>query len=253
MNSVIVFINKEIKEQLRTYKTLIVVMVLLLLGIMSPVFAKMMPDLISSMDIGFEISMPPPVYTDAFAQFFKNMTQIGIIVIILVFSGIVSLEKTKGTMILILTKRISRVSFLVSKFVSMVLLWTIGYLLSVGACLFYTLYLFPDAQLDNVWLSFFCLWLFVVLIIAITLLTSTLASNNYIGTIGAFVGWFLLLMSAYMPKVKEATPLMLSTWNLSIISGSKELDDLILPIGIGFLTILFLLFITCVLIKKQEI
>ncbi len=253
MKSMIVFMTKEILEQVRTYKTLILMTVLLLVGISSPILAKMMPEIIGSMDIGIEIKIPTPTYRDAFAQFFESVTQIVIIVIILVFSGVVSLEKTKGTVVLMLTKKLSRTSLLLSKFIAMVILWTVGYLLSIGAFLFYTFYLFLDVQLDGVALALFCLWLFAIVILAITLLASTLATNNYIGTIGAFGGWFMLLMTPYVPGLKKITPMYLATWNNQILLGMKSLKELSWSIGIGFLLIVFLLFITIQLVKKQEI
>lgn len=253
MTSLMVFVDKEIKEQLRTYKTLIIITVLLLFGITSPILAKIMPELIGNMDLSYEINMPPATYLDAFGQFFNNLTQMGVIVVILVFTGSVSGEKTKGTIILMLTKRLSRKSFILSKFISMIMLFTVGYLLSVVAFLFYTTTLFKEAQLENVMLSLFCLWLFMVIIIAITILTSTLSSNNYIATMAAFGGWFLLLMTAYIPKVKEVTPLVLATWNMSILDGIKDFKDLSSPIFSGILLIIVFIGITCWILKKQEI
>lgn len=253
MSSLIVFFVKEIREQMRTYKTLIILLVLLLFGISSPIFAKMMPEFLGKMDLDYQIIMPEPTYLDAFGQFFNNMNQMVVIVMILVFSGVISQEKNKGTLVLMLTKRISRVSFVLSKFIAMVILWTTGYVVASLVCIYYTNYVFPAADFSHLFLPLFCLWLFIVLILAITIFTSSLSSNPYLGTFGAFVGWFVLLMSSYIPKLKEFSPLLLSTNSMPILKNLKDFGDLKGSIVVAIILIITLLLLTCCIFKKQEI
>jgi ABC-2 type transport system permease protein len=71
MRSYIAFTKKELLEQLRTYKCLIILSVFFILGMMSPLFAKLMPDIIGGMEIeGIQITIPEPTAVDAYTQFF---------------------------------------------------------------------------------------------------------------------------------------------------------------------------------------
>ncbi|MBC7960642.1 MAG: ABC transporter permease [Vallitaleaceae bacterium] len=253
MKSWMVFLNKELTEQMRTYKTLIIGLILLLFGIMSPVMAKLMPELLSGMDLGITIQFPEPVVTDAYAQFFKNITQMGMIVVILVFSGVISMEKSKGTAVLMLTKQLSRSAFVLSKFFAAVLLWTVSFGLSSLVCFYYTQVLFPKTQVPGLVFSLFCLWLYVVIMISLTILSSTLFSNPYLCTFGAFAFWFLLMFTTYVPKFRNISPQVLSTWNMSLLTAVKVPGDLKLPIVIGLLLIFFTMLISCYVFKKQEL
>src|ERR1035437_5743953 len=138
MKMFITFTKKELLEEWRNFKILILFLVLIAFGMLSPVLAKMMPDIFSQIDVGFALTIPKPTYMDSYLQFFKNITQMGIIVVILIFSGNITGELQKGTAILMLSKGLSKLTFIVSKFISMVIIWTVGYALSATFCYYYT-------------------------------------------------------------------------------------------------------------------
>lgn len=82
MKQTILFTGKELKELWKTYKFLILCAVLLLFGMSSPLLAKLTPELFSQIDLGLgtPLQLPDATFLDAYAQFFKNMTQICLIV-----------------------------------------------------------------------------------------------------------------------------------------------------------------------------
>ena len=91
MRGYFAFIKKEFTEQLRTFRVLILFAVFFIFGMMSPLLAKLLPDILSGMELqGMTINIPEPTAMDAYSQFFKNTTQMGVIVILLVFGGIIS-------------------------------------------------------------------------------------------------------------------------------------------------------------------
>lgn len=254
MKSFIVFTFKEIIEQLKTFKALVIMVILLLFGIGSPLLAKLMPEMFKMMDVGFEIQLPDPTYIDSYAQFFKNIGQMAFIVMLLIYSGSVVHEKVTGTAIMMLTKKLSRPSFIISKFISSVILWTISYTFSAIACAFYTNVLFPKVTTQpNIFTSMLILWLFGTLLLAITTFASTLANNQSIATVGAFVGWFILIISGTIPKVKDYSPNLLSSKPMEILSGTTSLYDLTIPIILCLALIIALLWSACFAFSKQEI
>ena len=143
MNGFYAFAKKELIEQLRSYKALILTAVLFLFGMMSPLLAKLLPDIFGGINIeGMTITIPEPTALDAYTQFFKNVGQLGYIALLLIFSGLLSQDVTKGTLVVLLAKGLSRPAVIFSKFTSALVIWTAGYALAAAAAYGYTAYLF---------------------------------------------------------------------------------------------------------------
>ena len=91
MKQLMVFIKKELLESLRQYRLFILLTVFIVFGLLSPATAKFMPELLKSLTAeGITITLPPPVYLDSWLQFFKNMSQMGLIVVIILYGGILA-------------------------------------------------------------------------------------------------------------------------------------------------------------------
>ena len=117
---------------------------------MNPLTAKLTPDLLAKfLPEGMIIELPVPSSLDSWAQFFKNVTQMGLIVVLLVFSGILANEITQGTLINLLTKGLSREAVITAKYAAMLALWSMGVLVSSLVTWGYTVYLFPDGKSHN--------------------------------------------------------------------------------------------------------
>jgi len=73
--SVMVALWKETLEQWRTYRLLAVVVVLGVFGLLSPLIAKLTPELVRLVPGGEQLSLlvPPPTMADAVAQYVKNI------------------------------------------------------------------------------------------------------------------------------------------------------------------------------------
>ena len=105
-------LRKELREQVRTMRLLVVVAVFAILGLLSPVFARYVREIVEAVGGGqFEGMIPAPVVGDAVTQFTKNMGQFGILIAILVAMGSVASEKERGTAAFLLTKPIGRGAF----------------------------------------------------------------------------------------------------------------------------------------------
>jgi ABC-2 type transport system permease protein len=182
MKGFLAFTKKEILEQFRTYKWLIFIAAFFIFGMTSPLLAKLTPEIISSMNMnGVKITIPEVNAVDAYGQFFKNLTQMGILILLLVFGGTVSNELMKGTLVNILAKGLPRHTVLLSKYTAAVLLWSVGFLISAVTCYGYTVYLFQNAAVDNLIFSFFCLWIFGLFVIALIFLSSAITTGSFGG------------------------------------------------------------------------
>ena len=194
MKAFVAMTKKEFIESIRTFKLLIVVLIFLLFGMLNPITAKIMPKLLSSfMPEGMTVILSQdPHAIDSWIQFYKNMST-QLILFIIVFSGIVANELSKGTLINILTKGLPRKTVILSKFTATISIWTVSYLICFGTTLVYTMYLLPG-ELPNTAFSAFCMWVFGVLQISIMLLGGVLSGNIYGSLLltGGFTGLIML-------------------------------------------------------------
>lgn len=238
MRNYIAFLKKELIESVRTYKFFIIIAVFFAFGMMSPLAAKLMPKLISyAGQDGIKISMPEPAAIDSWKQFFKNISQIGLIVVSLIFSGILGNEFSKGTLINMLTKGLNRSTVILSKFTAMIIIWTTSYVLAFAMTFIYTAYLFENHQMHNLFFSIFCLWLFGMFLLAVILLGGVLIKSSYgcLFITGAVVA-ILMLLNVF-PKLQKFNPFSLAANNAALLTSSVKVSELYYPI-----------FISCVLI-----
>lgn len=228
MKNYVVFLKKELRENVANYKAIIMAAAFLLFGMMSPLLAKLMPEILSGMDLnGMKIQIPQATAMDAYAQLFKNLTQMGLLVFLLVFCGILSNELTKGTLVLILTKGLSRNTVILSKFTAALLVWTVSLALSVVTAYGYTVYLFPEGKANHLLFSVFCLWLFGVFLLALILLSSSAIGGSFGGLVLPAAVLFVLLILNVFPKMEKWNPITLASKNVELISGSAKISEMI--------------------------
>lgn len=231
MKSYIAFVKKEFLESIRTYKLMIILAVSLLFGMSNPVIAKLTPELMKVLETqGIQITLPDPTAADSWIQFYKNMTGMQIIIFAILFSGVIATELSKGTLINMLTKGLSRKTVILSKLTSTSIIWTVSYVFCFGVTYAYTLFLLPNNDLPNIFFSAFCLWLFGIMLITIMILGGVLFANIF-GSL-LFTGGFTLLLTLinFIPKVSDYNPNKLGTDNMQLLTGGIAKTDFVLPI-----------------------
>ncbi|MBC8569398.1 ABC transporter permease [Zongyangia hominis] len=227
MNRFLAFTKKEWMEQIRTFKTLIVFLILLLFGLTSPLLAKLTPEMLKLFPIeGLNLAIPEPTWMDAYAQFFKNMTQMGVIVLLLVFNGLLSQELSKGTLINMLSKGLPRSTVILSKFTAASILWTLSYAVSALANYGYAVFLFGNPFPPHLFFACLSLWLLGELIIALLLFATTLVSGNYGGLLLTGGVLCLLLLISILPQSAPFNPITLGSGNMGLLTGDTALGDM---------------------------
>jgi ABC-2 type transport system permease protein len=207
-------LRKELLEQWRSYRLLIVVVVLAAFGLVSPLTAKFMPELFKMLPNGEQIAamMPAPTVLDAIGQYIKNSGQFALILALLMTMGTVAQEKDKGTAALMLVKPLPRPVFLAAKFVALGLTFLTGIVVAGAACYYYTWLLFEPLHIGK-WLALNGLLLLYALVyIALTLLCSTMTRSQVAA--GGLAVALLIVMGivGVIPAVGEFLPERLLTW-----------------------------------------
>ena len=110
---------KESLEAWRSRRVVAVVILFVVLGIVSALTARYLPEILK-LALGDQLTVPLPAPTpaDAVLQLQKNLGQIGALVAIVLAMGAVATEKERGTAAFVLTKPVSRGAFLGAKLVA---------------------------------------------------------------------------------------------------------------------------------------
>src|SRR5665811_532992 len=110
MNGFAAFAGKEAREILRTWRIWVLPGILLFFALTGPVLARYTPELVGALagDQLKGLVMPTPTYLDAYAQWVKNLSQIALFALIIIYGSIISSERKSGTAVLVLTKPVSR-------------------------------------------------------------------------------------------------------------------------------------------------
>jgi ABC-2 type transport system permease protein len=221
MNAFWVVLRKEWMELSRTYRLLVVCVLLLAFGLLSPLMAKFMPELVQSLPGGEALgqAFANPTIADAVGQYVKNIAQFGLILGLLLTMGTVAQEKERGTAALMLVKPLPRLTFLAGKFGALLLLFLAGIALAGAAGYYYTTLLFSAPDLLH-WLALNGLiLLYVMVYVSLTLLFSV-ATRSFAAAGGLAFGTMLILeILGALPTVGDYMPARLLGWGIALNIG----------------------------------
>lgn len=217
------FLAKELREILRTWRIWVLPGIVLFFAVSGPPLAKITPDLLKTLipagEAGLVIQMPEPTYVDAYLQWTKNLSQIVLFAVIIMFGGMISSEKKSGTAQLVLTKPLSRASFVLAKFVSQATLVTIatiaGALLTWGLtyAVFAEAPVRPLVEATGAWL------LFGLLFVALMELLSALIDSQA-GAAGlGFLAYILISIATMWGPAVKYSPAALVGAPTQLVSG----------------------------------
>ena len=211
-------LRKELTEMWRTRRLLVIVVVLVLFGILSPLMAYFLPQILSGVE-GYEqiaslFADPSPA--DAMSEYVQNVTQTGFMVIILVGMTAVAGEKMRGTAPMTLSKPLSRSTFVLAKWVAQMGVYALGFAGSMLCAWFYIWQLYGTAQFGSVLAATGLMYVWAMVYCTLTLLGSTLGKN--IGSAAGFaLGLCILVMTlGSIPALSPYAPGALTSWALAI-------------------------------------
>ncbi len=228
MKAFVAFTKKELTSHARTMKIMIFGILFLLIAVLNVATAKFTPALMEMMsdmmaESGMTVTVGEPTALDSWTQFFKNIP-VGIIVFVVLESGIFTGEYRSGTLVLSLTKGLDRKTVVASKTVVMTLLWTASYWLCFGATYAGNMLFWDNSLAKELGFAAFCTWLFGIFLISVTVLASTVFSSN-IGVLLTAGGTVMVFYLAGMiPKIGRFFPTYLAD-GTSLVYGLSAPDD----------------------------
>jgi ABC-2 type transport system permease protein len=254
MRTAAMFARKEVVEILRTWRIYVLPAIMLLFAVTGPLLAKYTPELLTAV-AGSQFSslrLPAPTVFDAYGQWIKNLSQIAIFAVIIVYGGIVSSERRSGTAILVLTKPVSRVAFVIVKaavhslYLAVLLIG--GTLITWGV----SAIVFGDAPGAALWSSALVWLVLAVFYVSLMTLLSVLIPSAA-GAAGVGLGVFVVLSIASIWKpIAAYSPAGLMGRATTLASGTDTGSPL-WPVAITLLLCVAAVGLAAALFRRQEL
>lgn len=228
MSGFFAFLKKELFELSRSGRLLLFGIVFALFGIMNPAIAKLMPWILEMNAESLEsqgIVMGEVTVTamDSWAQFIKNIPMAMIVALIMLSSTFTN-EYSKGTLIPIVTKGLSRNSVVVAKTMMMFTVWSAGFWFCFGITYGYTAYYWDNSDMKNLAFMAFCWWLMGMFLLSVVTFFSAFASSSPQVLMGAGAVYVVMFIAGMIEKVKEYLPTYILD-STSIITGQTKPGD----------------------------
>lgn len=246
-------LKKEIMEYLKTPKGLILLILFLFFAITSPASAKFMNEIIAAVATDITISFPDPTLQDSWIQIFKNLNSICLIVYIIVMSGTISQEKSKGSILLVLTKKVSRFQFLFSKFLIGSLVYTVLLVISTIASAWYTSLLFGSFIYEGLWISLLLFWFMGIFYTALAIFVSVISKTPTNSALLGFFGYAVLQILNISNEIAKFNPSGGSSIVNSIIAQTFNMQEIWIPLLSVVIFSVILLTFSQMIFRKQEI
>lgn len=225
-------LRKEAKEIWRTYRVWAIPVVFLFIGFSAPASTKFLPELLKPQlqAQGISITMPKLGAVAAYQAYFKNLTQIGLLAVILFSMGLISEEKTSGIMAQIVTKPVSRRAIVVSKWLVHGAWFVLSLVLGAVGCFFYTAGLFGKAPAGSFALANLVYVVYLVLIFTLTLAAGAALRNQVAVSVVGLMGFSALsLVSFFSKTLADYSPAALSGLASSLVSNQARSIDALAP------------------------
>ncbi|MCL2840432.1 MAG: ABC transporter permease [Defluviitaleaceae bacterium] len=254
------FLGKELMENLRTKKFLVMICVFLSFAMTSPLLTRFMGEFLAfmlpgedEMAMAMANAMGTPTWVDSYIQIYGNLGQIGAITVLLLFMGIILREKRSGTADLVFTKGLQPSAFVLAKFTMAGILILITVIASVLIGYIYTLVLFEyGGNLGHVFLGGLVFGVFMLMMLAIIMLCSAIARSTAISAVLGFFAFFFFIVLSAIPVIGVFTPGTLMAGSpIEITLGHTPDRFIIAFISTILITVLSLLAATKVTATRQ--
>ena len=245
--------GKEMRELTRTARLPVVLVVFALLGLVSPVMARYLREILEAVGGSqFQGLIPDPVAADAVTQFTKNLGQLGVLMAVLIAMGSVAGEKERGTAAFLLTKPLDRAAFLGAKVASLGLLLATATALGGALCWAYTAILFEPLPLLGYVSSVAVLWLSLAVFAAITFVASVVAPS---ALVAGGIGIVALMLAGFVSVAPDLAPyLPTGLWGISNeVAVGHTPDPMVGPIVLNIAIIVIAVAVAVWSFRRQEL
>jgi ABC-2 type transport system permease protein len=215
-----ILLRKELLEAWRTRRLPAVAVLFLVVGILSPLTAKYLNQILTlAMGDQLPLALPDPSVEMAPGQLQKNLGQLGALAAIALAMGSVSGELDRGTAAMVLAQPVGRPAFLAAKLLAIAAVLGIATLLATIVAWMYTAVLFEPLPITG-WLAMAALsWLALTSWAALTFLASAATGSTMAAAGIGFVALIGFSLVAIVPAVDRFLPTGLAIPAMALAEG----------------------------------
>lgn len=222
------FFGKEIMEIFRSGKLLILTIVFVLFGIMNPAMAKLTPWMMEAAsdtlaETGLVVAEIKVDALTSWTQYYKNVP-LAMIVFLLIFSSILTIEYQKGTLINVVTKGLIRWKVIASKTTVLIFMWTCLYWMCFGITYGYNAYFWDNGMANHVFLAAFCLYILGIWLISLVIFMSVVVSTNSLAVLLTGGVFGVIYLMGLLSKIKKYLPVQLMNAG-ELLAGNGGIDE----------------------------
>ena len=259
MSNYMTFLRKELTENLRTKRLLVLGCVFIFFAITSALLARYMGEFFALvLPAGDEMGqalidiMTNPQWYESYAQFYSQIGQIGVLAVLFMYMGTVQREIKSGTASLMFSKGLGFTSFILAKFTMAVIITTVITVVSTLVTYAYTFLLFGEAgQLGHILAGSLVFSMGTLMILSVVILCSSLTkSSTAVGGL-SFGMYFLILLTSAIPRIGQFSPFTLFSHPVAISVGYFS-NTLVTNILLAAAVAIVALFFAVERLKKAE-
>jgi len=231
--------------------------VFVILAIMGVLMARFVGEILAALmsaegGAPFVIEVPPPVWTDSYAQLYSSLTEMGIIALIMLYMGAILREKRSGTIDLVMAKGLSATAFVMSKFVVAAAIILLALFTAVLMAFGYTFVLFEYAgNIGNVLLGAVTFGVYLLMMLAITFLWSAIANSTAIAAVLGLGSFFVISLLNFIPVVGRFMPAGIVSYSVALSVGGGQ-ERLIMQLVTAVVVSVICLLVAVQVLKKRE-
>ncbi|MDQ0232581.1 ABC transporter permease [Metabacillus malikii] len=255
MTQFTVLYRKEVTEMIRNYKILWIPIVFILLGVMQPVSAYYMPQLLDTfggLPEGTILEMPLPTGEEVLMQVLSNYGMLGVLILVLSAMGIVSAERQSGVAGMVMIKPVPYSSYIFAKWAGLITVTLISLVIGYIASWYYTGLLIETVEFERMIQSIAVYSVWLVFVVTMTLLFSTLMKGNgSVAFLTIIVVFALSTVTSIFEKYMKWSPATMTEHTGKVLM-SGELDSSFLLAFITTIAMIIVVLISSIQIFKHK-
>ncbi|WP_155593439.1 ABC transporter permease [Lysinibacillus cavernae] len=223
-----ILLQKEFKEAWRSWKFLWIPLVFALLGMSDPLTNYYMMDILNAVGNvpeGFEMLVPELMPVDLLQASIGQFQTIGLLVMMATFVGIISKERANGMATLFYVRPISFGAYFMSKFIVMSTVSFVSIFAGFAASVYYTSILYGTLDLGALLVSFCTYYVWLLFVIAVTLMMSASFKTVIATTCGFTVIFLGQIVDMIVGMFWTISPWKLPSYGILLARGTMEMLD----------------------------
>lgn len=168
---------------IRTHRWIALLGVYLVFGLLGPVTAKYLPDILSRVQSEMTIIVPPPQPKDGMVNYINQVGQTGVIVVVAIAAGALAFDARPGVSVFLRTRTTSLWRLIRPRVLVMLAASVIAYTLGTLAVWYGTAVLLGPLPAGSVAAGLLCAALYLAFVIAVVTAAASLTRGT-LGTVG---------------------------------------------------------------------